>query len=311
MAHWRAGVFALFVLAVIPSPPISAETASPVRVEAVEIPGPKGLTLLGDYRVPGSPRPGAPAFLLVHGVLQTGKYLVVRPLAEILAQKGYHTLSITLSHGITRRTDPLTCDSLHIFAFDESFPEIQAWLQWLRVNGHPSVVLAGHSLGANQVLYYAVRAKDPYVRALVSVALVPSDRRHLIRLFEQTRGKSLDEVVNEAQRLAAAGRGEQFLTVPFFACSRARVSARAFLSYFGPSAPGRPAALLPAVRVPYLAVHGSVDQRAAALAPEIRALQRENRSFRWAEVQTADHFFREFLAEDLADVVASFMEGLP
>ncbi len=310
MAHWRAGVFALFLVAVIPSPPISAETASPVRVEAVEITGPKGLTLLGDYRVPGSSRPGVPAVLLVHGVLQTGRYLVVRPLAEALAQRGYPALSITLSHGVTRRTEPLTCDSLHLFALEDSFPEIQAWLRWLRGKEHPGAVLVGHSLGANQVLYYAARAEDPYIRGLVSVALVQSDRKHLIRLFEQTRGKSFDAVINEAQRLVATGKGERLLTVPFFACSQARVSARAFLSYFGPNAQGKPTALLPSVRIPYLAVHGSADPRASELAPDVRALQQGSPAFRWVEIEAADHFFRDFLGEDLADAVERFLEGL-
>lgn len=305
-----SGVFTFLACVLVASTPLFAEGVTPARVETVEITGPKGLTLLADYRAPISPRRSAPAVLLVHGVLQTGKHLVVRPLAELLARKGYPTLSITLSHGVTRRTDPLTCDSLHIFALEDSVPEIRTWLKWLRDRGHPSAVLMGHSLGANQVLYYAVKAGDIYVRALVSIALVQSGREHLIRLFERTKGKNFDGVVIEAQRLAATGNEERLLTVPFFACSQARVSVRAFLSYFGPDAPGKPATLLPSVRIPYLAAHGSADTRASALAPEVRVLQRGNTAFRWTEIQAADHFFREFLAEDLAEAVESFLENL-
>ncbi len=288
-----------------------AETSPTARAETVEIPGPGGLALVADYRASIPPRPNAPAILLVHGIFQTGRFLVVRPLAEALAEKGYPTLSVTLSHGISHRTESLTCDSLHRFAFEESLPEIRAWLQWLRQRGHPSVVLAGHSIGANQVLYYAARAGDPSVRGVVSIALVESERPQLIRLFQETSGKDFDAAVREAQRLVAQGKGEQLLTVPFFACSQARVSARAFLSYFGPNAPRRPEAMLPALRLPLLAVHGSADSRAAALAPKVRSLQKENPAFRWQEIEAADHFFREFLAEDLAEAVAQFLKGLP
>ncbi|MBI5444270.1 MAG: alpha/beta fold hydrolase [Deltaproteobacteria bacterium] len=290
---------------------VPSEATSAVRAEAVEIPGPKNLTLTADYRAPINPRPKAPAILLVHGIFQTGRFLVVRPLAEALAEKGYPTLSITLSHGVSLRTDPLTCDSLHRYPFEDSLPEIRAWLQWLRQRGHPTAILVGHSIGANQVLYYAVRTEDPALRGLVTVALVASERPQLIELFQQTTGKSYDAMLQEAKRLVKEGKGDHLLTVPFFACSQARVTARAFLSYFGPDAPRRPEPLLPAVRIPYLAVHGSADSRAAALAPQVRSLQKENPAFRWKEIEAADHFFREFLAEDLAEAAQQFLKGLP
>lgn len=290
---------------------LPAEAFPAVRAETVEIAGPGGLALVADYRAPINPRPNAPAILMVHGILQTGRFLVVRPLAEALAEKGHPTLSITLSHGVSRRTDPLTCDSLHRYPFEDSLPEIRAWLQWLRQRGHPTAVLVGHSIGANQMLYYAVRTEGPAIRGLVTVALVASERPQLINLFQQTTGKSYDAMVQEAKRLVKERKGDHLLTVPFFACSQARVTARAFLSYFGPDAPRRPEPLLPAVRIPYLAVHGSADSRAAALAPKVRSLQKENPAFRWKEIEAADHFFREFLAEDLAETVDQFLKGLP
>jgi len=50
--------------------------------------------------------------------------------------------------------------------FGESVRDIRAMITFARQCGYATVVLAGHSTGANKVLYYTARARDRRVAAL-------------------------------------------------------------------------------------------------------------------------------------------------
>lgn len=61
--------------------------------------------------------------------------------------------------------------------FNNTDEDIEAYLNFARQNGYQSVILAGHSLGANKVIYYLSRHHDSYVKHFIFLS--PANLEHL------------------------------------------------------------------------------------------------------------------------------------
>ena len=73
-----------------------------------------GTTTLADYRKGDENKP---AFLLLHGFLQTHNFSTIQSMADELADTGYTVLAPTLSHGVDNRNQSIACDALHTHKF--------------------------------------------------------------------------------------------------------------------------------------------------------------------------------------------------
>lgn len=131
-----------------------------------------------------------PAILLLHGFLQTRDFPTVATLAGGLHDAGYTVLSPTLSLNIPARSQSLACEAIHKHSLNEDTAEITRWVNWLKKQGHRSIVLLGHSFGSMQLLAYLAGRPDPAVKAYIGASLVeaqigPVDRKSLIEKLER------------------------------------------------------------------------------------------------------------------------------
>lgn len=82
--------------------------------------------------------------------------------------------------------------------------DLAAWVDFAERQGHPRVVLAGHSAGWAAVAAYRVRTRDPRV---VGVVLASGTAQRLTPFQEPA-------VLSEARRLVDAGAGDDLIRLP-------------------------------------------------------------------------------------------------
>ena len=277
----------------------AAVRAEPVSLEHDD------LTLLGYYEPPPA---GAPVVLMLHGTLAHGDMEIMSTLREVFAEEGWGALSVSLSFGEDDRTGMYPCDSLHRHLITDAAGELAAWRAWLTDRGVTRVVLLGHSRGALQMAAFAADAEATAAEALVLLAPpAPPDGREAER-YGARFDDELAARVREVEALVAAGRGDETLAdVGFLYCEDARVTAAAFLSYYGPTASTDIRPLLEASPRPVLVIAGSEDEISAGLPAALGPVVSPPRR-RLVEIDGADHFFRDLYAYDVVEAVQGFVD---
>jgi pimeloyl-ACP methyl ester carboxylesterase len=231
------------------------------------------------YRAAGKPR--RPSLLLVHGYGGSfyGGYLPV--MAQAAAQQGYTALALNMrDHDAGPKTS----------RFTDNATDIAAGLKYLRELGHTQFVLLGQSMGTNRVLYYQASTGDPNVAATVLV----SGPGNLFEWNVWQFGKEKAQAsVDDAAKLAAAGREDEMMLVDLGPLGKALYSAGYLLSLRGPQAQSDPYRNLQKVGNPVLIVQGKQDR---LVAPEIgerlRAAAQLSRRVDLLLMEGADHGFR-------------------
>jgi pimeloyl-ACP methyl ester carboxylesterase len=145
---------------------------------------------------------GKPAVLLVHGFLQTRDFPTVTTLARGLHDAGYTVLSPTLSLNIPGRKQSLACEAVHKHSLDDDVAEIGRWIHWLKSQGHPTIVLLGHSFGSMQLLAYLSAKPDAAVQGYLGASLIEAqigstDRSTLIAQLEERVLNKRRDLVNQ------------------------------------------------------------------------------------------------------------------
>jgi alpha-beta hydrolase superfamily lysophospholipase len=244
--------------------------------------------------LPGT-RPPRAGVVVVHGYGGNFYSGVPGHLAPALAQRGFAALTVNLRD---HDTGPKTT------LFEEGRWDVLAAVDELTRRGAEPVAIVGHSLGTNTVLHLAAETRDPRLRALVLVAGPGNAFEWNVRLFGRERATA---VLEEAQRLQAAGRGRELMLVDLGPLGRALYSADHLVSLRGPATRSDPYRNAASVTVPVAVVHAGADRLvdpdvarrlrgAASAAPRADLL----------EVPGADHGFARHQAA-LADTVARWL----
>ncbi|AXQ77881.1 DUF1749 domain-containing protein [Streptococcus chenjunshii] len=89
--------------------------------------------------------------------------------------------------------------------FADTDDDIEAYLNWAQSKGYQNIYLAGHSLGANKVIYYLSRHSETVVKQFI--LLSPANLTHLTsQVTEQEKAL--------VQQFLAEGRGREKLPFP-------------------------------------------------------------------------------------------------
>jgi len=231
------------------------------------------------YRAAGKER--RPALLLVHGYggYFYGGYLLA--LAQAAAEQGYTAVALNMrDHGAGPKTS----------RFTDNAGDIAAGIKYLRELGHAQFVLLGQSMGTNRVLYYQASSGDPSIVATVLV----SGPGNLFEWNVWQFGKEKAQAnVDEAAKLAAAGREDEMMLVDLGPLGKALYSAGYLLSLRGPQAQSDPYRNAQKVRNPVLVIQGKQDQLIAAdIGKRLKAAATASRRADLLVMEDADHGFR-------------------
>ncbi len=289
-----------FVLAILAA-------ALPVQAKEVALKL-ANLTLTGNLELADGKTMKDGVLLMVHGTLAHNRMETIATLQEQLKQRGINTLAINLSLGIDRRKGMYDCNQPMRHLHDDAVEEIAAWVDWLKKNGAGSIWLFGHSRGGNQVTLYLLRRHDPAVKKAVLLAPMTYEAKKAAAKYEKRFGMKLDVALKAAETLLKGGRGDEPVNWKgVIYCKNARATAKTFLSYHAPRTEFDTPSLLKKLPVPVLVIAGAEDTIEPDVAEKVKPLA-DGRHIRLKIIEDADHFFRDFAAEDAADAIAAFLK---
>ncbi len=266
--------------------------AEPVSIQ-IEFEG-KKLKANAEWSVPESAEPEV-AVLWLHGLFQT--HSMREPISqqrEFWVSEGFPVLSPTLTLGVNDRREPYDCSYPLDHTYELNLEEIKAWVRWLKGQGVRRIILAGHSMGGQQVIHAAEALRgDRTVVGVLAVAPAKGTLRE-------------HPLLGRARELVRRGEGRRLLETSFFYCPSTRVSARTLHSYYGVDRNiGRS---LRKLDIPVLIVWGGEDERVRDLPGFLKPYVKDRRNVRIEVIDYADHFFRDLAAEDLRDIAVEFFK---
>ena len=281
---------------------VRPSVAEEVRLEHV------GLSFLGNLELPqGKTLAQAPVALVLHGTLGHHDMEIIKALQAGLRTRGIATLAITLSLGLDSRRGAFACEREHDHRSADATDEIGAWIAWLEGRGAKSPTLVGHSRGAQQVASYVASTPKRAANRLVLVAPLSDTAEMAIQSYRTAFAGDLSEILADAKKRIDAGEEDTLIQAPgFLYCRAARVTAAAFADYYDPAKYAVPLGILGELENTVLVVAGSDDRVAPDVAARLAA-RPPNPRVTLQVIDGADHFFRDLFADDLADVVSTFI----
>jgi pimeloyl-ACP methyl ester carboxylesterase len=198
-----------------------------------------------------------PAIVVLHGFLQTNDYLTLTNIKEAVVDNGHTLLAPVISLGINDRNSSLPCQATHRHTIEDNLNEINSWMQWLKLKGHSSVILIGHSFGSVEALAYLqnrqANSDAPVVEMYIGVSLIDSEYVPDIKRREQDRKTALQRLQHE---------DTDIYPYRLSYCHHYQATAKAFLSYANWSSEHILATLnVQSRRIKVISILGSKDKR--------------------------------------------------
>ncbi len=200
------------------------------------------------------------------------------------------------------------CDAPVRHGVDDHLQEVSLWHEWLQDEGYGPVTLFGHSRGGNQIARYLTEHDPDGIRALVLVAASTYDEDEAAAEFEEDSGLPLQVMLDRARELQRMNQEETLMEdVRFLYCEELDVTPRAFLGYYEPTRQNDTPTVIRGMQIPTLVIVGSEDDVVPDLPQKIEAVK-DSGDITLMTVDGADHFFRDFFADDVADFTADFID---
>ncbi len=267
------------------------------------------LVLNGNLELADGRTPADGVMLITHGTLAHNRMETIATLQNLLKERGISTLAINLSLGISNRHNMYDCNQPMRHRHEDAVDEIGAWVDWLKAQGVKKIWLLGHSRGGNQTAWYAATKAPPEVKKVVLLAPMTWDAKKAAEKYHKRFGTPLEPVLRQAADFIRAGHGKEPMELPgILYCKNARATPESFLSYHGPDQRRNTPWWLKKIHVPVLVIIGTEDKVVEGLIEQVRPMA-DGKHIRLKVVEDADHFFRDFAAEDAADVIAEFINN--
>jgi len=198
--------------------------------------------------------------------------------------------------------------------FEDCLLDIDAWVRYAIEGGYRRIFLQGHSLGTEKIVYYMNQGEFAGKIAAVILLGVSDSFGNQARIAQTFPVNPMEE----ARRLVAEGKGDQFLTsvwrphgggVP--------QSAASYLNFFSPGSElskalplrlGKGLLHYRQIKVPILVVVGEYDPFTCLPVSEaIQLLEKENQQTRTKIIAGADHDFSG-KEKELLQVIKEFVQ---
>lgn len=254
--------------------------------ELVEFKDASGLTLTAEYQ--GEAETEA-SVIILHGFLQTRDFGTVERLANALYDTGYAVLRPTLSLGLDRRKQSLSCEAIHNHSIDQDADEVKQWIDWMVAKHNRPVVLIGHSAGGGVLLKYIESRNNADVSHSILISISYADPGP--RTFET------EDLANKARQVLASGK-DKLDDYALNYCKSYPTFAAHFLSYYEWGR-GKIMDVLGQYAEEITVVLGSGDTRIDAEWRELLHKEFENT----VVIDGANHFFDQAHEFDLNDAI--------
>jgi pimeloyl-ACP methyl ester carboxylesterase len=269
----------------------------------------QGLTVTANLETTGEHWASKPVILMTHGTLAHNRMEIMQALQTAFKERGYSTLAINLSLGLSDRKGMYDCATPHTHRHTDAVDEIGVWLDWLKSKGASSVVLLGHSRGGNQTAWFAAERDNALIRSVILVAPQTWSEKYAADDYKKRFNKPLAPQLAKAEKMVSSGKAEQMIKgVDFVYCEKTSATARAFVSYYKADKRMDTPYQVEKLTKPVLVIAGSEDTVVAGLVEKMQPLANGER-VTLKVIDGADHFFRDLYAEEVADGAVGFIEA--
>ncbi len=245
--------------------------------------------------------------MLVHGTLAHNGMETIKNLSNVLNERGFNTLAITLSLGINNRKGMYDCSVTHRHKNLDSLDEILAWFKWLGESRVEDVILMGHSRGGNQVTRFAIDHREAKLKKLVLLAPSTWSQNSIEANFLRRNNQSLKKTLKKAYDLIEKAEEKKIIaSAGLLSCPNADATAESFISYYQPDSRHDTPSILKKLNIPTLVIAGGRDMVVKDLIGRVNQIT-DNDKLKLDIVDDADHFFLDLFAEDVADSIERFV----
>ncbi len=259
----------------------------------------KDLTLSGKIVLSGNQKlPGNAVVLLLHGTLSHYDSEIISELQALLAEYGLNSLSINLSLEQDDRKGPFACNSKHFHQHEDAKAELKQWMVWLKKQGVEKIHLLGHSRGGHQIAQFYAENHSAIQGKVVLIAPLT---------FSGQLNAAQAKQLKWAKQQVKSGQPQALKAVDaFLHCGETQVSAQSVMSYLGDDKRKDTPTVLAEISKPVLVVYGNEDPLAKALP---QGLAEKSPHHPTAIIDGADHFFRDFYAEELVELIVDWYQS--
>lgn len=287
----------------------SLSLVQPVAAEEVKSEH-QGLEVIGNLDLaPGKSLKTDGAVILLHDSLGHHRMELMAALQELLHERGVNSLAITLSLGLNARRGLYDCGIEQDHRSEDAREELQSWVGWLKEKGAASITLAGHGRGGAQVAFYLAKDPDKAVKKGILIAPLAQTLGTAASDYEERFRKPLQPALAEAERHIAEDQANMLMeNVSFLHCPQARVTAGAFIDYYGQNPNLYTPSLIPSIKQPTLIAVGDLDALGQELSAAIQGIPTDTSHITQAVISGADSQFRDLAADHLADRMKTFLQ---
>ena len=247
-------------------------------------------------------------FLMMHGTLAHGELEILQSLQSQLKERGYNSLSMTLSLGLSDRKGIYDCSIPHTHKHEDALNEIDAWKTWLKKEGANKIYLLGHSRGGNQIAWFAAERADPSVPKVILIAPMTWSKERADQYYQRAYKKDISPIIAEAEKMVMEGNSKSWMEhVDFVYCRDAKVQAASFVSYHGNEPRLNTSFHLPEIKVPVLVFAGTEDSLVTNVIEETEPLA-DGKKITLIKIDGADHFFRDLYTDDIVEHIIEFIK---
>lgn len=268
-----------------------------------------GMTLNGNQELAGGKSLANGVVLITHGSLAHNKMEIIVAVQDLLKERGLNSLAISLSLSQSDRRGMFDCKTEIRHKHTDALDEISAWIGWLESKGVGNIVLAGHSRGANQTAWFMAERGNDKVKGAALIAPGVWSAKSMRKRYKSRYKADLDSLLGQMTDLVKAGKGKIIIKdMDVVSCAKASVTPDSFLGYYSENELRNTPSALKRVKKPVLVIVGTEDTVVKGLPKAMQPILSDH--IRLEMVEDADHFFRDLYAEDLADLMAEFIEKL-
>lgn len=210
--------------------------------------------------------------------------------------------------------------------FEDCLRDIDKWISFVLDRGYKAVILQGHSLGTEKVVYYMYRGKHRHkVAGVILLGFADSygtqqqwlnSTKADARGSQQWRRGSKVDLLREAHKLVSEGKGYEFLRGEWYSHSGAMpMSAASYINFFSEgsnlskSLPFRTGRLdrFKKISVPILGAIGDIKEYTfIPTVDAMKLMESENPNCETHQIKGADHDF-EGKEDELVGLVVDWL----
>lgn len=202
--------------------------------------------------------------------------------------------------------------------FEDCLIDIDTWIECAFSLGYTKIILQGHSLGTEKVVYYMNRGK--HADKVIGVILLGFADSYGNTVDKPEKvGGAVEKLLTEARAMVRDGKGDEFLR-SCWNCHAGVLpkSAASFLNFFSPNSElskalplrkGKDLLMYRNIKVPILGIVGELDQWTMIPVEDAAELLRmENKSATVHIIPGSGHSFEGY-EKQLVDIVTQFINS--